>query len=327
MNSRIAEERTASCRKMGSPITSLPALLGDVRAATAFRYDAKDSAGNRMDTAKVIQGPAGGYLAVYHSGRVCHLASSTDLVTWAHRAVVDEPATQPTIAVAPDGGLVTAAEFDDGHGGRLRIRYWATLEALLEGHPARQFLAARTLSACNEGTPSIRRMVFAPDVDASTIELGFHFHRRCRVDRQARGTLTGFSHWTTSTDPELDTAVERAAAAVSGSAATSATATTCAIWARTTTSLRLRAARATSGAGECTCMNGRPGPRSGWTSSPMAAARRSPTPPPPACTTPPAAAGSWRLCSCPSRAPRRARPARFFTTCRPTSHVRQPEYG
>ena len=252
MNSRIAEERTASCRKMGSPITSLPALLGDVRAATAFRYDAKDSAGNRMDTAKVIQGPAGGYLAVYHSGRVCHLASSTDLVTWAHRAVVDEPATQPTIAVAPDGGLVTAAEFDDGHGGRLRIRYWATLEALLEGHPARQFLAARTLSACNEGTPSIRRMVFAPDVDASTIELGFHFHRRCRVDRQARGTLTGFSHWTTSTDPELDTAVERAAAAVSGSAATSATATTCAIWARTTTSLRLRAARATSGAGECT---------------------------------------------------------------------------
>ena len=69
-------------QEMGSPITPLAALLGDVRAATAFRYDARDSAGNRMDTAKVIQGPAGGYLAVYHSGRVCHLASSTDLVTW-----------------------------------------------------------------------------------------------------------------------------------------------------------------------------------------------------------------------------------------------------
>jgi len=200
-------------QEMGNPITPLAALLGDVRAATAFRYDARDSAGNRMDTAKVIESPAGGYLAVYHSGRVCHLASSTDLVTWAHRAVVDEPATQPTIAIAPDGGLVTAAEFDDGHGGQVRVRYWATLEALLQGHPARQFLAARTLSACNEGTPSIRQIVFAPDVDASTIELGFHFHRHCRVDRQARGTLTGFSHWTTATDPELDTAVERAAAA------------------------------------------------------------------------------------------------------------------
>jgi hypothetical protein len=28
----------------------LAGLLGDVRAASAFRYDAHDSAGNRMDT-------------------------------------------------------------------------------------------------------------------------------------------------------------------------------------------------------------------------------------------------------------------------------------
>jgi hypothetical protein len=42
----------------------LAGLLGDVRAATAFRYDARDSLGNRMDTAKVIVSPAGGYLAV-----------------------------------------------------------------------------------------------------------------------------------------------------------------------------------------------------------------------------------------------------------------------
>lgn len=48
--------------------TPLAALLGDVRAASAFCYDARDSAGNRMDTAKVIPGPAGGYLAV-HGGR------------------------------------------------------------------------------------------------------------------------------------------------------------------------------------------------------------------------------------------------------------------
>jgi hypothetical protein len=175
-----------------------------MRAAAAHRYGARDSLGYRMDTAKVIQSPAGGYLAVYHSGRVCHLGASTDLMRWTHRAVVDEPATQPTIAIAPDGGLVTAAEFDDGHGGRLRIRYWPTLGALLEGRPAREFLASRTLSACNEGTPSIRRIVFDPDVDASTIELGFHYHRRCRVDRQARGTLRGFAHWAAAADPALD---------------------------------------------------------------------------------------------------------------------------
>ena len=119
------------------PISSLALLLGDVRNATAYRYGAVDSLGNRMDTAKVIQSPVDGYLAVYHSGQVCHLASSGDLMTWTHRAVIDEPATQPTIAMAPDGGLLTAAEFNDGHGGQLRIRYWPTLTALLQGRAGR----------------------------------------------------------------------------------------------------------------------------------------------------------------------------------------------
>jgi hypothetical protein len=194
-------------------LQTLARLIGDVRAATAFRYDARDSLGNRMDTAKVIASPAAGYLAVYHSGRVCHLATSTDLMEWTHRVVVDEPATQPTIAAVPGGGLLTAAEFDDGHGGRLRVRYWPSLEALLDGRPARQFLAPRTLSACNEGTPSIARVVLAPDVDAATIDLGFHYHRDCRVDRQARGRLTGFRRWTATTHPALDAAIERSAAA------------------------------------------------------------------------------------------------------------------
>jgi hypothetical protein len=191
----------------------LAGLLGDVRAAGVVRYDARDSAGNRMDTAKVIGDPAGGYLAVYHSGEVCHLATSSDLMEWTHRAVVDEPATQPTIAATAAGGLLTAAEFNDGHGGRLRIRHWPTLDALLAGRPTREFLAPRTLSACNEGTPSIRRVGLDGGPDGSRIELGFHYHRACQVDRQARGTLTGFRTWTTATDPELDAAVERAAAA------------------------------------------------------------------------------------------------------------------
>jgi hypothetical protein len=184
-----------------------------VRAATAFRYDAHDSLGNRMDTAKVIASPAGGYLAVYHSGQTCHLATSTDLLAWTHRAVIDQPATQPTIAATPDGGLLTAAEFNDGHGGQLRLRYWPSLDVLLTGRPAHQFLAPRTLSACNEGTPSIRRISLASDVEASRIELGLHYHRDCQVDRQARGTLTGFRTWMAATDLQLDAAVERAAAA------------------------------------------------------------------------------------------------------------------
>jgi hypothetical protein len=194
--------------------TRLAGLIGDVRAASAFRYDAHDSAGNRMDTAKIIPSPAGGYLAVYHHGEVCHLATSTDLMTWTHRAVIDEPATQPTIASTGDGGLLTAAEFNDGHGGRLRIRHWTSLDALLAGHPAQEFLAPRTLSACNEGTPSIRRIHLDADLGASRIELGFHYHRDCRVDRQALGTLSGFETWSAARHPQLDAAIARAAAAV-----------------------------------------------------------------------------------------------------------------
>jgi hypothetical protein len=93
---------------------------------------------------------------------------------WGHPAVIDQPATQPTIAATGDGGLLTAAEFNDGHGGQLRLD---------------------------------------ADVDASRIELGLHYHRDCQVDRQARGNLTGFRAWTTAIDPELGAAVERAAAA------------------------------------------------------------------------------------------------------------------
>ncbi|HSO55650.1 MAG TPA: hypothetical protein VL330_23565, partial [Actinomycetes bacterium] len=87
-------------------MTPLAGLLGDVQGASAFRYDARDSLGNRMDTAKVIPSPAGGYLAIYHSDEVCHLATSADLMTWTHRVVVDQPATQPTIARIRDGGLL-----------------------------------------------------------------------------------------------------------------------------------------------------------------------------------------------------------------------------
>jgi hypothetical protein len=74
--------------------------------------------------------------------------------------------------------------------------------------------ADRTLSACNEGTPSIDRISLGADLDSSWVELGFHYHRDCRVDRQALGTLTGFRTWTAARYLELDAAVERAAAAV-----------------------------------------------------------------------------------------------------------------
>ena len=221
-----------------------------------------------MDTAKVIPSPAGGYLAVYHSDEVCHLATSADLMTWTHRAVIDEPATQPTIASTGDGGLLTAAEFNDGHGGRLRVRYWPTLEALLAGRPAREFLAPRTLSACNEGTPSIRRIGLDADLDASMgrarLPLPPRLPGRPAGPRHpdaasGPGPRPGTRSWTRPSSGPPPRSASR-------SAATSATVTTCATSAGTTTWSRPRGAGATSPPGGSTSTTGRPGPPSGWRS-------------------------------------------------------------
>ena len=96
---------------------------------------------------------------------------------------------------------------------------------MLAGRPAPEFLP-RTLSACNEGTQSIRQI----SLDASRIELGLHYHRDCRVDRQALGTLTGFRAWSVARYPQLDAAIARAAAGagVFVRRDKSATVTTCA---------------------------------------------------------------------------------------------------
>jgi transposase InsO family protein len=54
----------------GSTGTPLAALLDDVRAAAAFRYDAKDPLGNRMDTAKVIEHLGGAVVLDAFSRRI-----------------------------------------------------------------------------------------------------------------------------------------------------------------------------------------------------------------------------------------------------------------
>jgi transposase InsO family protein len=62
--------RGTATARMRSPTTRLAELLGDVRAATAFRYDAHDSLGNRMDTAKVIEHLGGAVVLDAFSRRI-----------------------------------------------------------------------------------------------------------------------------------------------------------------------------------------------------------------------------------------------------------------
>jgi hypothetical protein len=187
----------------------LRTMIENVREATGSRYGVRDSAGRTMDTAKITQDPAGGYLAVYHSYRKgvprVSVATSADLLTWTFRHEFGSGTSQPAIAATSDGGFVVAWEQEpDNH---LAFRYFRSRAALLAGTAARSFDAPRSLSSCAEGTPNIYSVTLSPDIDHSTIDLGGHYYNNCDTDRQQRGRLVNFSSWSTSRRENADNAL------------------------------------------------------------------------------------------------------------------------
>jgi hypothetical protein len=185
----------------------LRGLIENVTGAAARRFGAVDSAGNKMDTAKIIPDPTGGYLAVYHTnpGPRVSVATSTDLVSWTFRAQLGTQASQPTIAALTDDGFLVVWEQEPSN--HLAFRYYRSHADLLRGVSSRSFDAPQTLSPCAEGTPNIYSVTLAPTIDASTIDVGAHYFSNCDVDRQQRGTLKNFSSWTTSKQQGLDNAI------------------------------------------------------------------------------------------------------------------------
>lgn len=187
-------------------------LLTDVTRAV-HRYGVADDRGVSMDTLKVIGDPAGGYLAVYHSrprrgSFTVHLARSSDLMGWHHHADLDHDGSQPTIAALDDGGFLVAVEA--GGAGRpawLRVHRYPSRRRLLDARPDRTFDAPHTLVPADgyaEGTPHIGYA----SPDGSVIDLGFHYFRAGKVDRQGVGRLTDLRDWVARADPALDAAVE-----------------------------------------------------------------------------------------------------------------------
>lgn len=193
-------------------------IVGNVTQADGFRYGSRDNLGNTMDGAKIIANPSGGYLAVYHvitsnpAGNTVKLATSTDLLNWTFKVNLDVEASHGTISALPGGDFLTAVEYNNlqGSGGTLRLRYYPSLSALYGAAFTREVTLARTLSACNEGTPNIYSATLSPDIDNSVIDIGFHYHKNCSVDRQARGTLTNFTTWNDTTEAALDQTLKNA---------------------------------------------------------------------------------------------------------------------
>jgi hypothetical protein len=191
------------------PRAELRSYIENVTQATAWRYGARDNAGNKMDTAKIVHEPAGTYMAVYHTyvngTPTVKLATSSDLLNWTFRRNLGTRASQPTMRVASNGGIVVAWEQEPSN--HLSFRYYTNRDALLAGTPARTFEAPRLLSSCAEGTPNIYKIQLAPDIDHSTIDVGAHYFWNCDRDRQQRGTLRNFNLWTANAQPNFDNAL------------------------------------------------------------------------------------------------------------------------
>jgi hypothetical protein len=215
--------------------SDLAALITNVSTATAVSYQTHDSAGDTVDTMKVIQIGPSSYVGVYHhedaggyfSARV---ATSTDLLHWTFQTTLDFGAGDPYIAAVPGGGYLVAVEQGndppllglvgtvDSH---LVFLYYANETLLLAGVPTRIFSAPRSLSSDHEGTPSLDSITLRQSLlssllspllgldplSNSTIQVGFHYHDTAAgVDRNAIGTLTNFSSWTEQINTTLNSA-------------------------------------------------------------------------------------------------------------------------
>jgi hypothetical protein len=212
------------CLALAAPAwaaTPLRTIVEDVPGSAGYRYATKDNLRNSMHTLKVVKSPLGGYLGVYHTvtaGRfTVKVATSVDLLNWRFAANLAADASQPTIYPMRAGAALVAYENHVGcPGGQrcLALKHYPTESALLSGVAARTLILPRRLSACAEGTPSI----FSATRDLGTVDVGFHYFDGCRVDRQARGTLTDFdpATWEPRATPSVDNAILGAGASPDG---------------------------------------------------------------------------------------------------------------
>ncbi|MBJ6362465.1 hypothetical protein ACFOQM_14365 [Paenibacillus sp. GCM10012307] len=188
---------------------SLKTKLNNVTGAVAKKFNAKDDVGNTMDTAKIISNPAvsGQFLAVYHTYKngtaKVNLATSTDLLNWTFvkslAGSTGNDASQPSIKVASDGGYVVAWEQEPNN--HVKVAYYPSWTSLQSASPTKSYDIPRNHSNYAEGTPNIY------SASSTSVDIGFHYFKNGDVDRQARGTLTNFSSWSSSTQTNFDNAL------------------------------------------------------------------------------------------------------------------------
>jgi len=191
-----------------------------VAESTRHAYGLRDDTGRTMDALQVVEHPHQGYLGVYHTLEDgvfrANLARSSDLMLWQFvRGIGGLRTAMPSIYGTSNLGFLVVFEASDAAGEiHLHFDAYANLADLEGGRPLRSFDAPILLSSTSvkaEGTPCIESVFLDPDWDHSLVELSFHYfdERRPAVDRQARGWLRNFSHWTAKPEASLDEAMEQ----------------------------------------------------------------------------------------------------------------------
>lgn len=167
-------------------------LFEDLTTATDYHYDAKDDQGCGLDTIKIIENSEGGYLSIYHfivGGTFqVRLANSTDLFHWTFIRTIEQYASQPTIAQAPNDAYIVVFEKEDTSS-HLKLHYYSNLFTLTDPNSPPNFTIdiPRNSSHPHEGTPNVYNVTIKDSVMNACI--GFHFDNGT-VDNIAVGWLT-----------------------------------------------------------------------------------------------------------------------------------------
>ena len=177
----------------------LEELFGDVTTAEGCRYGAKDNLGHELDTLKIIENPRGGYLGVYHCSPTgnsrdfnVNLAISTDILNWKFNRTIEQEASQPTVAQAPNRAYIVAFEKHVFIGTKeerhLGFYYFPNLTSLLTNSSAYKFIAPLTVAVKLEGTPNIYNITMENSV--MKVRVGFHYNDASGLDKVAIGHLS-----------------------------------------------------------------------------------------------------------------------------------------
>lgn len=165
-------------------------------------FQAKDDRGFGLDCLKVEQAAKDQYVGLHHrmakDGFELCLVESKDLKSWKHKRVVARDGHQGTLKKVGSRWLLAWEQTAVKGGNHIRLEAYASLDNLQKGVVEKSLDIERTLSAGAEGTPTIESVTFNRSWERSVIKIGFHYYRDLDMERQALGTLTGFSDWKAS---------------------------------------------------------------------------------------------------------------------------------